>query len=155
MAFAAVCRSTALRISAATTIDRATAVQISHCRTSSLTVFSTVWKMLRTVDRISRTKDPLVVMTNVLSEKVSRENAESRSSLDSMEKNRMNSANVTMPMVRAMASPCAWSAQLITLRVPIAISRPAKASQAMSARVRIGRLGGSGGRSISPAAGLL
>jgi hypothetical protein len=40
--------------------------------------------MLRTVDRISRTKDPLVVMTNVLSEKVSRENAESRSSLDSI-----------------------------------------------------------------------
>ena len=69
-----------MRISAATTTDRATAVQISHCRTSSLTVFSTVWKMLRTVDRISRTKDPLVVMTNVLSEKVSRENAESRSS---------------------------------------------------------------------------
>ena len=92
-------RSTALRISAATTIDRATTVQISHCRTSSLTVFSTVWKMLRTVDRTSRTNDPLVVMTNVLSEKVSRENAESRSSLDSIEKNRMNSANVTMPMV--------------------------------------------------------
>jgi hypothetical protein len=155
MAFAAACRSTALRISAATTIDRATAVQISHCRTSSLTVFSTVWKMLRTVDRISRTKDPLVVITNVLSEKVSRENAGSRSSLDSMEKNRMNRANVTMPMVRAMASPSAWSAQLITLRVPIAISRPARASQTMSARVRIGRLGGSGGRSISPAAGLL
>jgi len=155
MAFAAVCRSTALRISAATTIDRATAVQISHCRTSSLTVFSTVWKMLRMVDRISRTKDPLVVMTNVLSEKVSRENAESRSSLDSIEKNKMNSANVTMPMVRAVSSPRAWSAQLITLRVPIAISRPAKASQTMSARVRIGRLGGSGGRSISPAAGLL
>jgi hypothetical protein len=102
-----VCRSTALRISAAATIDRAAAVQISHCRTSSLTVFSTVWKMPRTVARISRTKDPLAVMTNVLSEKVSRENAESRSSLDSTEKNRMNSANVTMPMVRAMSSPWA------------------------------------------------
>jgi hypothetical protein len=35
-----------LRISAAATTDRATAVQVSHCRTSSLTVFSTVWKML-------------------------------------------------------------------------------------------------------------
>jgi hypothetical protein len=39
--------------------------------------------------------------------------------------------------------------------VPVAISRPVKASQAMSPRVRIGRLGGTGGRSISPAAGLL
>jgi len=46
MVVAAVCRSTVLRISAAATIDRATAVQVSHCRTSSLTVFSTVWKML-------------------------------------------------------------------------------------------------------------
>jgi len=73
-------RRTALRISATATTDRATAVQVSHCRTSSLTVFITVWKMLRTVDRISRTKDPLVVMRNVLSAKVSRENAESRSS---------------------------------------------------------------------------
>ena len=130
-------------------------MQISHCRTSSLTVFITVWKMPRTVDRTSKTKDALVVIRNVLSEKVPRENAESRSSLDSIEKNRRNSAKVTMPMVRATASPCAWSAQLITLRVPIAISRPTKASQAMSPRVRIGRLGGSGGRSISPAAGLL
>jgi hypothetical protein len=85
----------------------------------------------------------------------SRENAESRSSLDSIEKNKMNSANVTMPMVRATASPCAWSAQLTTARVPTAISRPTKASQARSPRVRTGRLGGSGGRSISPAAGLL
>ena len=50
-------------------------------------------------------------MTNVLSEKVSRENGDSRSSFDSMEKNNRNSANVTMPMVRAMASPCTWSAQ--------------------------------------------
>src|SRR5260370_25153648 len=111
--------------------------------------------MLRTVDRISRTKDPLLVITNVLSENVSRENAESRSSLDSMEKRRRNSAKVTMPMVRATASPCVWSAQLITLRVPIAISRPAKASQTRSARVRIGRLGGSGGRSIRPAGGVV
>ena len=54
MAFTGVCRSISLRISAATTIDKATAVQISHCRTSSLTVFITVWKMPRTVDRISR-----------------------------------------------------------------------------------------------------
>src|SRR5215467_13461225 len=93
---AAVRRRMAFRISAAAMIDRATAVQISHCRTSSLVVFSTVWKMPRTVDRTSRTKDPLVVMRNVLSAKVSRENAVSRSSLDSIEKNRMNSANVTM-----------------------------------------------------------
>jgi len=106
MAFAAVRRSTALRISAATTIDRATAAQISHCRTSSLTVFRTVWKMPSTVDRTSSTKDPLVVTTNVLSEKVSRENAESRWSFDSIKKNRRNSANVTRSMVRAMASPC-------------------------------------------------
>jgi hypothetical protein len=69
---AAVRRRVALRISAAATIDRATAVQISHCRTSSRTVFITVWKMPRTVDRASRTKDALVVMRNVLSEKVSR-----------------------------------------------------------------------------------
>src|SRR6266568_84895 len=47
-------RSSSWRISAASTIDRATAVQISHCRTSSLTVFITVWKMLRTVDSTSR-----------------------------------------------------------------------------------------------------
>ena len=94
---AAARRSAALRISAATTIDRATAAQIIHCRTSSRTVFITVWKMPRTVDRTSRTKDPLVVMRNVLSEKVSRENAESRSSLDSIEKNRMNSARVPVP----------------------------------------------------------
>ena len=133
-----------MRISATATTDRATAVQMSHCRTSSLTVSITVWKMLRTVDRTSRAKDPPVVMRNVLSAKVSRENAESRSSLDSIQKNRMNSANVTMPMVRAVASPCAWSARLITARVPAAISRPVKASQTMSARVRIGRLGGRG-----------
>lgn len=67
-------------------MDSATAMQISHCRTSSVTVFITVWKMLSTVDRTSRTKDALVVMTNVRSENVSRENAESRSSLDSIEK---------------------------------------------------------------------
>ena len=35
VAFAAVCHGDALRISAATTIDRATAVRISHCGTSS------------------------------------------------------------------------------------------------------------------------
>jgi hypothetical protein len=34
--------------------------------------------MPRTVDRVSRMKDPPVVTTNVLSEKVSMENAESR-----------------------------------------------------------------------------
>ena len=155
MAVAAVRRSTALRISATATIDKATAALISHCRTSSVTVFMTVWKISRTVDRMSRTKDPLVVTTNVLSEKVSRENAESRWSFDSIEKNRRNSANVTMPMVRATASPCTCSAQLITLRVPIVMTRPTKASQTMSPRVRIGLVGGSGGRSISPAAGLL
>ena len=65
MDLAAVRRSTALRISAATAIDRATAAQISHCPTSSLTVFITVWKMPRTVDRTSKAKDPLVVMKTV------------------------------------------------------------------------------------------
>jgi hypothetical protein len=39
---AAARRRTALRIPAAATIDRATAVQISHCRTSSLVVVITV-----------------------------------------------------------------------------------------------------------------
>lgn len=67
----------------------------------------------------------------------------------------MNSAKVTMPVVRATPTPCAWSAQLITPRVPTAVSRPTKASQTMRPRVRIGWSGGSGGRSISPAAGLL
>ena len=66
---AAARRSTALRISAATTIDRATAVQISHCGTSRVVVRITVWKMPRTVDRSSRSKDSPVVRTNVLSEK--------------------------------------------------------------------------------------
>jgi hypothetical protein len=47
-------RSKAFRISTATTTGRATAVQISHCTTSSLSVFSSVWKMPRTVDRTSR-----------------------------------------------------------------------------------------------------
>ena len=73
---AAARRSTALRSSAATTIDRATAVQISHCETSSVVVRITVWKMPRTVDRSSRSKDSPVVRTNVLSEKVLGENAE-------------------------------------------------------------------------------
>ena len=68
-------RRAALRISAAATIDRATAVQISHCGTSSLVVFITVWNMPRTVDRSSRRKDAPVVMANVLSEK---EQAEQR-----------------------------------------------------------------------------
>jgi hypothetical protein len=46
-----------------------------------VTVFSTVWKMPRTVGRTSRAKDLPVVIWNIFSEKVSRENAESRSSL--------------------------------------------------------------------------
>jgi acyl-CoA synthetase (AMP-forming)/AMP-acid ligase II len=61
-----------------------------------------------------------------------------------------NSANVTMPMVRAMASPRAWSAQLTTLSAPIAVSRPTKASQRVSPRVRMGRLGAAaGGRELT------
>ena len=64
-----------MRISAATTTDRATAVQISHCGTLSVAVFITVRKMPRTVDRTSRTKDTAVVRAKVLSEKVPRENA--------------------------------------------------------------------------------
>src|ERR1700745_1082199 len=67
---AAARRSTALRISAATTTDRATAVQISHCTALRIVVVITVWKMPRTVDRSSRRKDSPVVRTNVLSEKV-------------------------------------------------------------------------------------
>jgi hypothetical protein len=50
-------------------------VQVSHCLTSSLVVWRTVWNGLRTVDMTSRKDSPLV-MTNVLSEKVSRENAD-------------------------------------------------------------------------------
>jgi undecaprenyl-diphosphatase len=67
---AAARRRTAFRISAAATSDRATAVQISHCWTSSVVVFITVWNMPRTVDRTRSTKDTQVVMANVLSEKV-------------------------------------------------------------------------------------
>jgi hypothetical protein len=51
------------------------------------------------------------VMRNVLPEKVSSENADSSSPVDSIEKNRTNNPRVTMPIVRAMASPCACSAQ--------------------------------------------
>ena len=47
------------------------------------------------------------------------------------------------------------SAQAITLSVPAAITSPAVASQVMSPRLRIGWPGGRGGRSMSPAAGLL
>ena len=83
---AAVRRRTAFRISAATMIDRATAVQMSHCLTSSVVVFRIIWNGRRTVDMTSRKKDNPVVMMNVRSEKVSRENADCRSSFASIEK---------------------------------------------------------------------
>ena len=102
-----------------------------------------------------RRKDSPVVMMNVWSEKVSGENADCRSSFASIEKNRLSSENVTAPMVRVMASACSCSAQLVTLSVHAAITSPAVASQAMSPRLRIGWPGGRGGRSMSPAAGLL
>src|ERR1039457_7302001 len=152
---AAVRRRTAFRISAATMIDSASAVQMSHCLTSSVVVFRLVWNGRRTVDMTSRKKDNPVVMMNVRSEKVSRENADCRSSFASIEKNRLSSENVTTPMVRAMVSVCSCSAQLITLSVPVTITSPTETSQMMSPWLRIGCLGGRGGRSISPAAGLL
>jgi cation-transporting P-type ATPase E len=68
-------------------IDSATAVQMSHCLTSSVVVFRIIWNGRRTVDMTSRKKDNPVVMMNVRSEKVSRENADCRSSFASIEKN--------------------------------------------------------------------
>src|SRR5208337_4622762 len=64
-----------------------------------------VWNIPTTVDRMSRTTDSAVELRNARSEKVSREKADLRSSLTSMEKNRLNSARVTMPMVRATGRP--------------------------------------------------
>jgi hypothetical protein len=59
-------------------------------------------------------------------------------------------------MVRAMLSGCCCcSAQLITLSVPVAITSPAQTSQTRCPRLRIGCVGGRGGRSMSPPAGLL
>ena len=128
VASGAVRRRTAFRISAATMIDSATAVQMSHCLTSSVVVFRIIWNGRRTVDMTSRKKDNPVVMMNVRSEKVSRENADCRSSFASIEKNRLSSENVTTPMVRAMVSVCSCSAQLITLSVQVAITSPAETS---------------------------
>src|SRR5690349_1774007 len=48
------------------------------------------------VDRTSRTRDTAVVMANVLSPNVSRENVDSRSFVGSIEKNRLNRPNVTI-----------------------------------------------------------
>jgi hypothetical protein len=47
---------------------------------------------------------------HVRSANVLSENTESRRSLDSSEKNRLNIENMTTPTVRAMASVCACSA---------------------------------------------
>jgi hypothetical protein len=59
-----------------------------------------------------------------LSEEALGENADSRSSFDSIEKDAKNSASVTMPMVRVSSGPLVSSAQLTTLRVPTRVSRP-------------------------------
>ena len=93
----------------------------------------------------SRKREAPVVTMQVRSANVLRENTESRRSLDSSEKNRLNSENTTTPMVRAMASVCACSAQLTTLSVPIAITSPTETSQARTPPVRIGWPGGRAG----------
>ena len=80
-------------------------------------------------------------MMNVRSENVLRENADSRSSFVSIEKNRLNSENTTTPMVRAIVSVCACCAQLTRLSVPTAITSPTATSQLRTRRVRIGWLG--------------
>jgi hypothetical protein len=118
-------------------------------------VFRIAWHGARTVAMTSRKREAPVVTMHVRSANVLRENTESRRSLDSSEKNRLNSENTTTPMVRAMASVCACSAQLTTLSVPIAITSPTETSQARTPPVRIGWLGGRGRRSISPSTGLL
>ena len=102
-----------------------------------------------------RKRDTPVVMMHVRSANVLRENTDSRRSLDSIEKNTLNSENTTTPMVRAMASVCACSAQLTTLSVPIAITSPTETSQLRTPALSIGWLGGRGRRSISPSTGLL
>ena len=94
----------------------------------------------------SRKREAPVVTMHVRSANVLRENTESRRSLDSSEKNRLNIENTTTPMVRAMASVCACSAQLTTLSVPIAITSPTETSQARTPPVRIGWPGGRGRR---------
>ena len=93
----------------------------------------------------SRKREAPVVTMHVRSANVLRENTESRRSLDSSEKNRLNSENTTTPMVRAMASVCACSAQLTTLSVPIAITSPTETSQARTPPLRIGWPGGRAG----------
>lgn len=93
----------------------------------------------------SRKREAPVVTMHVRSANVLRENTESRRSLDSSEKNRLNSENTTTPMVRAMASVCACSAQLTTLSVPIAITSPTETSQARTPRSgSAGRAAGAG-----------
>ena len=98
----------------------------------------------------SRKRDAPVVTMHVRSANVLRENTDSRRSLDSIEKNRLNSENTTTPMVRAMASVCACSAQLTTLSVPIAITSPTETSQPITPPVRIGWLGGRAGVPSAP-----
>src|SRR6201997_4056073 len=103
----------------------------------------------------SRNSDAPVVTMHVRSANVLRENTDTRRSLDSIEKNRLNSENTTTPMVRATASVCDCSAQPTTLSVPIAITSPTETSQLRTPPVRIGWLGGRGRRSISPSTSLL
>jgi hypothetical protein len=118
-------------------------------------VFRIAWHGARTVAMTSRKREAPVVRMHVRSANVLRENTESRRSLDSSEKNRLNIENTTTPTVRAMASVCACSAQLTTLSVPIAITSPTETSQARTPPVMIGWPGGRGRRSISPATSLL
>lgn len=103
----------------------------------------------------SRKRDAPVVAMNVRPANVLRENADSRSSLVSIEKNRLNSENTATPMVRAVVSVCACSAQLTRPSVPAAITSPADTSQPSTPGLRIGWPGDRGRRSISPSANLL
>ena len=146
--------ATALRISETTTMDSATARQISHCRTSRLVVFRKAWSGPKTVVSRRVRIDTPVAMTNLASANVSRLNTVRRSSLVAIEKNNAYSENVTTPMVCAISCVCACSAQLMTPSVPTPITSPTEMSQANRPRVRIGSSGWRGRRSIRPVGGL-
>src|ERR1700733_14780708 len=90
------------------------------------------------VAKTVRSRDSPAIRRNVRSENVLSENADSRSSFASMEKNRLSSENPTMPIVRATVSVCACCAQLTRLSVQTAITRPAETSQMRKARLAVG-----------------
>lgn len=69
MALTAVRRRTALRISETTMIDKATPMQMSHCRTSRLVVLRNASKGPKTVASRSVRIETPVAMLKVLSEK--------------------------------------------------------------------------------------